>query len=188
MAIYVRIVSVRAAKPHKMRRIVLAAIHAYQRYVSPYKGFTCAYREHTGRASCSALGYRAIRRYGVFSGLALIRERTRLCGVAHRRYGCRPRPPVSQRGSCDVGCDLPCAGGFDLPGGCDLPSAPSLARACDFLSCCDCGSCDWPRRRRDRSGEKYIYIPPNANLGPSTGGREKGKGASDGQVVRQAAK
>ena len=38
-----------------MRALALVAIGAYQRYVSPYKGFCCAYRAHTSRASCSAL-------------------------------------------------------------------------------------------------------------------------------------
>ena len=44
------------------------AIGAYQRYLSPYKGFCCAYRAHTGRASCSALGARVIRRHGLLAG------------------------------------------------------------------------------------------------------------------------
>lgn len=119
----------------RLRGIVLAAIRAYQRYLSPHKGFRCAYRLHTGRASCSTLGYRAVRSRGVFTGLALIRERTSRCGELQRRH--RPpskRPPAGQRGDCDLPCD------------CDLPSGRGLARACDFLSCCDCGSCDWPRR------------------------------------------
>jgi len=44
-----------------MRKLVLAAITGYQTYLSPYKGFCCAYRVHTGRKSCSALGFRAVR-------------------------------------------------------------------------------------------------------------------------------
>ena len=158
-----------------MRRIVLLAIRAYQRFVSPYKGFACAYRRHTGRASCSAFGYRAVRRHGVFSGLALIRSRTHLCGVVHRQHSCRSRPPVSQRGDCDPGCDLPCHGGFDLPGGCDLPSGNSVARACDVFSCCDCGGCDWPRGRRKGDEEKYVYIAPNSDLGRKPGGGGAGE-------------
>ena len=68
-----------------MRRFLLAAIRAYQRYISPYKGFSCAYREHTGHASCSTFGFRAVRKFGVFRGLIMQRERTSLCGVAQRR-------------------------------------------------------------------------------------------------------
>ena len=142
-----------------MRRVLLTAIRAYQRYVSPYKGFCCAYRVHTGRSSCSALGYRAVRRHGVFGGLALIQERTQLCGVVHRRRSkMPPRPLTAQQGVCDIGCNLPAC---DL--GCDFPDGKSLSKACDFISCCDCGSCDWPsRKRKDADKEKYVYIPPSS--------------------------
>ena len=34
----------------------LAAIRFYQRWISPYKGFRCAYGAHSGRCSCSTLG------------------------------------------------------------------------------------------------------------------------------------
>ncbi len=36
-----------------MQRLVLWAIEVYQRHLSPRKGFSCAYRCHTGHASCS---------------------------------------------------------------------------------------------------------------------------------------
>lgn len=140
-----------------MRRVLLFAIRCYQRFVSPYKGFRCAYREHTGYASCSTLGYRAVRRHGIFTGLGLIKQRTSLCGVVHRRtHPARTLNP--QRGVCDLGCDLPC------DGGCDLPSGRSLLKACDYLSVCDCGNCDWPSRNRKKRGEeKYVYIPPKGS-------------------------
>jgi uncharacterized protein len=102
-----------------MRQFVPGAIRVYQRYVSPYKGFCCAYRTHTGRSSCSQLGYRAVRRFGVFAGLGLTRQRTHLCGVAHRRHrASHPRIPQSQRGACDIGCDLPCDLNCDKAGDC----------------------------------------------------------------------
>jgi uncharacterized protein len=141
-----------------LHRFVLAVICAYQRYLSPHKGFRCAYHEHTGRASCSVLGFRAVRRYGAFAGLALIRKRTRLCGVTHRRFHRAPsRPPHAQNGVCDVACDLPC------DAGCDVPSGSGITKFLDVISCCDCGSCDWPRRRsRSREPDRYVHIPPKA--------------------------
>lgn len=142
-----------------MRDVLLAAIAAYQRFLSPYKGFRCAYHAHTGRASCSDLGYRVVRRYGVVTGLVLLRRRVYLCGVAYRRYGpaCK-RPHRAQRGDCDIGCDLPCDGHCDLPG----------KRSCSFLgdlaSCSDCGSCDWPdRKRKDKEQESQVHIPPGVH-------------------------
>ena len=69
-----------------MRAIALPAIQLYKRHLSPYKGFCCAYRSHLGRFSCSTLGFRAIRMYGVIKGIAVLRQRLKRCGVVHRRY------------------------------------------------------------------------------------------------------
>lgn len=148
-----------------MRRLALAAIAGYQRYLSPHKGFCCAYRVHTGRHSCSVLGFRAVRRYGVLVGLAILRRRTYLCGVAHRRFS-KPRYHAfhTQRGYCDLSCDMPC----DLPSvdGCHLPAGVSNC----FSYACDCSGCDWPsRNRRSSEEEQYVYIPPN--VGGDTGKR-----------------
>lgn len=142
-----------------MRALLLATISAYQRYISPHKGFGCAYRIHTGRSSCSSLGFRAVRRYGVLAGLAILRRRTYLCGVVHRRHARLPRYSFQkQRGFCDLGCDIPC----DLS--CDLPDFPSCSSVSDLASFCDCGGCDWPSRKNKKAeGERYIYIPPNVN-------------------------
>jgi uncharacterized protein len=140
--------------------LALSAIRFYQRFISPYKGFGCAYRIHTGRCSCSALGYRAVRMHGVLKGLGIIGQRTRLCGVVHRRHArAAPRYHAYQRGFCDVGCDVQC----DV--GCDLPDIQGISNACDFLSCCDAGGCDWsPKNRKSKKEEKYVYIPPNARI------------------------
>lgn len=139
-----------------MRSVVLAAITAYQRYVSPYKGFSCAYRRHTGRSSCSKLGYRAVRRLGVVTGLAVLRRRLDRCREAHQRHSLsRRRPHRSERGDCDCALDLPCEFGGDLPRG------RFWSWLGDFASCCDCGSCDWPRRKRTADeDERRRYLPP----------------------------
>ncbi len=142
-----------------MRQFVLGSIRAYQRYVSPYKGFCCAYRTHTGRSSCSQLGFRAVRRYGVFVGLGLVRRRTYLCGVVHRRHRASHQTALhSQRGVCDVGCDLPCDLNCDLPGDCNP------LKSWKGFSACDCCSCDWPSRdKRSSEQDKYVYIPPKVS-------------------------
>jgi len=142
-----------------MRTLILTAISAYQRYLSPHKGFCCAYRVHTGRKSCSALGFRAVQRFGIWTGLGILRRRLYLCGVAHRRYSPpHKRPHRAQRGDCDLPCDLNC----DFPSidGCSLLG--DVANGCDCGS--ECGSCDWPdRKRKERGQEKYVYIPPNVS-------------------------
>lgn len=130
-----------------MRGLALAAIGVYQRYVSPYKGFCCAYRVHRGGASCSALGARVIRRHGLAAGGVLLRQRLRRCGEVHRHFHPTDerRPMAAQRGDCDLGltpdCDGPCDGDR---GGRGL-------RLSTVLECCDCCPCDGPeRKRKDR--------------------------------------
>jgi putative component of membrane protein insertase Oxa1/YidC/SpoIIIJ protein YidD len=71
-----------------VKTLLLTLIRLYQRHVSPRKGFACAYRVHTGCASCSHLGYRAIRRYGVWQGLVSCKPASR--AVASPTGGTRP--------------------------------------------------------------------------------------------------
>jgi putative component of membrane protein insertase Oxa1/YidC/SpoIIIJ protein YidD len=146
-----------------MRELALWAISAYQRYVSPYKGFRCAYGYHTGCASCSHLGYRAVRMHGIRRGLQLLRERLARCAEAHARYGRRDtkpavRGPMSrQRGYCDIIACLPVDAGCVVP--CEAASCPAMgdvSSAC--VTCptpCDCATW-W---RGNRSVEEP-YVPP----------------------------
>ena len=130
-----------------MRGPALAAIGAYQRHVSPYKGFCCAYRTHTGRASCSTLGARVIRRHGMFKGLLLLRERLRRCGEVYRlHHSPAYRTLTAQRGDLDCGdCDL---------SGCDVGDALDLSDCCDCSGCGSPGSATGPSpRRRRKRGE-----------------------------------
>lgn len=120
-----------------MRGLLIAAIGFYQRVLSPRKGYRCAYGHHTGRASCSHLGYRAVRRFGVWRGLLLLRRRVHLCGVAHRRHALMPLH--AQRGVIDLDCG-----------------------ALDAVECCgDVGSCDWPdwKNRKAARKEKQVHRP-----------------------------
>lgn len=112
-----------------LRRLALAAIRAYQHHLSPRKGFCCAYRYYTGKASCSALGYRVIRRHGALRGLLLLRRRLGRCGEEFRRHR-SPLMRSAQAGFCDCSCDID-------PG-----------QACDIASSLP-GDCNWNSRRKD---------------------------------------
>jgi uncharacterized protein len=94
-----------------LKYVALGAIRFYQTVLSPYKGFRCAYAASTGCASCSTLGYRAIRRFGVRKGLSVLSWRFEECGTAYRSIKtARPMALGHQRGDCDCGpCDA-----FDL--------------------------------------------------------------------------
>ena len=138
-----------------MKVVALTVISLYQRYVSPYKGFCCAYRAQTGHASCSSLGYRAIRRFGVWRGVSVLRNRLGKCGVAYRSRFNRPVYVNRQSGHCDLSCDLPCD--FDCG-----------SAAGDILSSCtspgDCGDL-WSSKKRNegdlaRSDRNYFSPSP----------------------------
>lgn len=160
-----------------MKTIALLAIKAYQRYVSPHKGFCCAYRAHTGYSSCSALGYRAIRRYGVLQGITVLQQRFQRCSAAHQQSLALKKNPShqhrlshsSQQGFCDASCDCP---SVDMP--CDMPSSDSAQSFCDVLDCCDCG--DWSRPRKNAEATPAPYIPPRR----STQKQPEPAAASDG--------
>lgn len=138
-----------------MKFFVLSAIQFYKKRISPYKGFSCAYRVHTGRASCSTLGYRAISRYGVWRGLKVLRQRLIKCGVAHRRYSDFSMKFHKQAGYCDLPCDIPCDLHFH-----DFSCVGDLLSGC---TPCDCGNLLTSKRSRD--DEKEMHIPQILNSG-----------------------
>jgi putative component of membrane protein insertase Oxa1/YidC/SpoIIIJ protein YidD len=138
-----------------MKALALLAIRLYQRHLSPRKGYGCAYRVHTGAASCSVLGYRAIRRHGAWRGYVLLRRRLEKCGVAHRRHGAHAVHPKAQGGFCDMPCDMPCNGSGAGGMGCDVLSAT------DSLG--ECG--DWRGARRHRRQDVEVRIRTRKMLG-----------------------
>jgi len=99
-----------------MKRPALAAIAAYQRYLSPLKGFGCAFRVHTGRDSCSQYGKRAIARYGMVTGLLLLQRRMADCGDLQHQH-LPPRPALSARHRRQAGF---CSWGEVFEFGCDF--------------------------------------------------------------------
>lgn len=163
-----------------MKAIALFAIRLYQRHISPHKGFCCAYRAHTGYRSCSALGYRAIRLYGVLPGIAVLQKRFKRCTAAYQQRltlnhsGHQAINPLtlacarlalphrhhhrlrhnSQQGFCDVPCDCP---SVDLP--CEMPSSDSMGRVCDVLDCCSDCSDLWHSRKNSQE-QPPPYLPP----------------------------
>lgn len=159
-----------------LKAAALALIRAYQRFISPYKGFSCAYRVHTGGHSCSAFGHRAISRHGLLFGFMLLRRRCARCSWVHHQHkpGRQPFGAAYRSGFVDAGCD-----GCDISGceasACEMPSLEGMAAglgdcglnvgtelACWVLpECCDDSACcagepGWERenRRRRRMEER----------------------------------
>ncbi len=139
---------------HLPANLALSAIRLYQRHVSPRKGYACAYRLLHGGSGCSGVGYRLIRRYGLWSGYALLRRRFERCRAAREQLNGRVGGlAYAQRGDCD--CAPDCAPDC-LPDIGDLNGKHCVHDRCDTarfwddaLSCgrfLDCG-CDWPRKQ-----------------------------------------
>lgn len=122
-------------------------IGVYQRYLSPYKGFRCAYRaRNRRRASCSAFARRAIERLGVLPGVRLLRRRFDKCGRAAKVLEYEtPRRKEENKQSfwSNAGDCVPDCGGCD-PGmidACDVLGSAAHA-AGDAASGCDACACD----------------------------------------------
>jgi putative component of membrane protein insertase Oxa1/YidC/SpoIIIJ protein YidD len=62
-----------------------SAIGAYQRYLSPYKGFCCAYRAHTGKRSCSSYGRAIVQKLGLFAFLTALPRQFERCKLAYQK-------------------------------------------------------------------------------------------------------
>ena len=80
--------------------LALLLIRGYQRWLSPYKGYSCAYRLHVGGSEgCSGYGLKVIQRYGLVTGYKLLQRRLWRCGqvAALHREQRLPTPRVMRR-------------------------------------------------------------------------------------------
>lgn len=73
------------------RSLSTQLIKGYQKYISPKKGFSCAYRVLNGRESCSQYVKRQIREQGLVSAIPLIRQRFQACKSASLVLNTRTR-------------------------------------------------------------------------------------------------
>lgn len=79
-----------------MNPFSLWLIHLYRRYLSPFKGYKCAYAvTKAGSLSCSDYGLKIFARYEFPLAIALLRRRFKRCAGQvsgyTRHYGCAGR-------------------------------------------------------------------------------------------------
>jgi putative component of membrane protein insertase Oxa1/YidC/SpoIIIJ protein YidD len=98
----------------------VGSIGLYRRYVSPYKGFSCAHRVFNGGSSCSTFAEQAIRDHGVWAALPMIKCHFLECREAYSALQSLLRvqeqtgegkkgSPLTKQGDCCVNvCTLPC--------------------------------------------------------------------------------
>jgi putative component of membrane protein insertase Oxa1/YidC/SpoIIIJ protein YidD len=67
---------------HTLAGISLIALDLYRRFVSPYKGYACAYRLRFGGESCSGFARRILATEGWSAGQRAVRNRLRECHMA----------------------------------------------------------------------------------------------------------
>ena len=101
---------------------VAGMIGFYQRWLSPLKGFSCAYRRERRRCSCSEFGRRVVTRFGLLKFVPLMRERFARCAMAAKKLTERKK---SKRETCPLQPESKCNAG------------PS-----DCLTVGDCGDAD----------------------------------------------
>lgn len=128
-----------------LRSVVLLGVDFYQRYLSPYKGFSCAHKRVYGGTSCSEYFRLAVQYQGLSDSIPLFQQRLRACkgaSLSLKASRANPQRRRKKRDVCDD-CDSSCIplDGYDLCElGCDLGSN------CDVLGdmgdCIDCGGCD----------------------------------------------
>jgi putative component of membrane protein insertase Oxa1/YidC/SpoIIIJ protein YidD len=87
--------------------LAIGSIKAYQKFVSPHKGYRCAHAQVHGGLSCSNYALAAIDENGVSRGLVLLIERFKECAAAANKqtgntvcipicipFGCGPNSGV----------------------------------------------------------------------------------------------
>lgn len=77
--------------------LILAAILAYQRHLSPRKGFCCAHRVLHGGLSCSESVRQAIATDGLWRALPVVRARLRACRAAAWLLAARQEDDAARR-------------------------------------------------------------------------------------------
>lgn len=66
-----------------LRWVTVGSIRAYQRWISPYKGFRCAHHALHGEGSCSHFGLEAFRSQSFGAAWTLTADRLRACRQAY---------------------------------------------------------------------------------------------------------
>lgn len=123
-------------------RFVLLSIKLYQRYISPFKGFRCAYGVMYGGNSCSKEIYKILETQGLIRGIPLARSQLGKCSVAYKILSSekaeedskKDKKKKPEKKDDNVSwCDLPCYtldcvpigrcrdGKGDSPSDCDAP-------------------------------------------------------------------
>ena len=122
-------------------RLAVLSIAGYQKYLSPHKGFACAYRLLHNEHSCSQYIKDQIQERGLLQAIPLARQRFQACREAKITLQNQSRKKKRRQFNCADGCD-DCIGSSCMIGECFDFDTPD----CDCLDCngldCSGGDCD----------------------------------------------
>jgi putative component of membrane protein insertase Oxa1/YidC/SpoIIIJ protein YidD len=123
-----------------MRHVFIFLITLYQKYLSPHKGFNCAYACYHNSHSCSGAVKKIIAEYGLITGWPLIGKQFQDCRLAYEalqqdddnsnRRNNRRRNRPNRRNNCSSAkkkCDVVDC----IPD--SIPDIPCDVIPCDFL-------------------------------------------------------
>lgn len=126
-----------------MDRLALLIIWFYQRFLSPYKGYRCAYGVLHHTEGCSGAVKQIIRQKGVIAGWTDIRQRFVACRQAAMELqdsslskNERDKPDKAPKKKKEY-CDTPCGDGLNAIPDCSdvsCPEIPECSCPCDGLS------------------------------------------------------
>ena len=162
--------------------IAILSISFYQQYVSPHKGWRCAYAALHGGASCSEYAKEEISRHGVLWGTLLLRNRFGDCREAAVVLAANPASGQAGK-ECADGCVRGCCNGPPRA----TPQRPTMtagwASATGF-------------RWAETAVQQKVVQNANAEDGKSSGssslapagleGWETDVGEGDGELMREA--
>jgi len=64
-------------------KIAISSIKFYQVYISPHKGYCCAYSHYTGKKTCSEFTKECIKKYGVVKSYFLHKKHIEKCQIVY---------------------------------------------------------------------------------------------------------
>lgn len=112
-------------------KMAILCIKGYQRYISPRKGFRCAYGVLHGTHGCSGAVIEILQKKGILAGVPAIRERFSACKDACEELNKqKEQKKQKKKEEADGECCL------DPTDACDCVSIPSSCKSTP-----DCGDC-----------------------------------------------
>ena len=127
-----------------LSKLSVFLIHFYQQHISPYKGYCCAYRAHTGEDSCSQFAKVTIEENGLFSSFPLINEQFKRCSLAAEKIKEKRKKEKKHDSTSECLADTGCECGSNIiPRACSKKksSGDSCGNSCDS-NACGADSCD----------------------------------------------